>query len=47
MVQTRAVLKHAVAEMINMFEKYAELAEREGCPLGTPGQVNPGETCTC
>lgn len=34
-----------LAEMINMFEKYAEPTGREGCPLGMPTQVNPGEGC--
>ncbi|GAA6101468.1 DNA primase large subunit isoform X1 [Tachysurus ichikawai] len=34
-----------LAEMINMLEKYAEPTGREGCPLGMPTQVNPGEGC--
>lgn len=45
MVRALAVLEHIMAEMINMFEKSAEPTEREGCPLGTPTQVNPGEGC--
>lgn len=45
MVQALAVLEHTMTEMINMFENYAEPTEREGCPLGMPTQVKPGEVC--